>query len=889
MVDTEMPFWPTNFGISSVDLSMMDDHSHAFDIKPFTTVDFSSISTPHYEDIPFPRADPMVADYKYDLKLQEYQSAIKVEPVSPPYYSEKTQLYSKPHEEPSNSLMAIECRVCGDKASGFHYGVHACEGCKGFFRRTIRLKLIYDRCDLNCRIHKKSRNKCQYCRFQKCLAVGMSHNAIRFGRMPQAEKEKLLAEISSDIDQLNPESADLRALAKHLYDSYIKSFPLTKAKARAILTGKTTDKSPFVIYDMNSLMMGEDKIKFKHISPLQEPSKEVAIRIFQGCQFRSVEAVQEITEYAKNIPGFVNLDLNDQVTLLKYGVHEIIYTMLASLMNKDGVLISEGQGFMTREFLKSLRKPFGDFMEPKFEFAVKFNALELDDSDLAIFIAVIILSGVLKEQSLGKMAEAVFRPPKRKRRVHDSYESPLPIPCGQDRGPEKDFRIFRAEMINSHVIVRGLEDMEQLYGKGYFGKGILSRSRPNFTISDPKLVAKWKDMKLDLPVITSKKYQRSVEWAAELLRRQGRDESTVRSVLEGYTKPLEHPHLKMMEEVPLGDEPNSEVVSKSEGRADREKLSAVNGVEGKSCDLEDSSKRSNSPQEGPGPEPRTPDGSGEHVAEIPAPLPHGHWDALLLPSGGQPGDSSQRAGLVPAGERGPEHVLVEEAVCAGSESEEVPAGDVLPQKRLVCRRNPFRIFEYLQLSLEEAFFLVYALGCLSIYYEKEPLTIMKLWNAFSTVQPTFRTTYMAYHHFRSKGWVPKPGLKYGTDLLLYRKGPPFYHASYSVVVELVDDRFQGAPRRPLSWRSLAALSRVSVSVSKELMLCYLIKPSTMTDKDMESPECMKQIKVQVSELGPKLTSSGRLCPSRCVCPLEGVGPRQDRISASPPPSETLPC
>ncbi|XP_030891409.1 peroxisome proliferator-activated receptor gamma-like [Leptonychotes weddellii] len=98
--------------------------------------------------------------------------------------------------------------------------------------------------------------------------------AIRFGRMPQAEKEKLLAEISSDIDQLNPESADLRALAKHLYDSYIKSFPLTKAKARAILTGKTTDKSPFVIYDMNSLMMGEDKIKFKHITPLQEQSKE---------------------------------------------------------------------------------------------------------------------------------------------------------------------------------------------------------------------------------------------------------------------------------------------------------------------------------------------------------------------------------------------------------------------------------------------------------------------------------------------------------------------------------------------------------------------------------------------------------------------------------------
>ncbi|MGH0163400.1 UNVERIFIED_CONTAM: hypothetical protein FKN15_074420 [Acipenser sinensis] len=118
----------------------------------------------------------------------------------------------------------------------------------GFFRRTIRLKLVYDRCDLNCRIHKKSRNKCQYCRFQKCLMVGMSHNAIRFGRMPQAEKEKLLAEISSDIDQMNPESADLRALAKHLYDSYFKSFPLTKSKARAILTGKTGDKAVSTAY-----------------------------------------------------------------------------------------------------------------------------------------------------------------------------------------------------------------------------------------------------------------------------------------------------------------------------------------------------------------------------------------------------------------------------------------------------------------------------------------------------------------------------------------------------------------------------------------------------------------------------------------------------------------
>lgn len=82
-----------------------------------------------------------------------------------------------------------------------------------------------------------------------------------------------------------------------------------------------------------------------------------------------------------------------QVTLLKYGVHEAIFAMLPSIMNKDGLLVANGKGFVTREFLRSLRKPFSEIMEPKFEFAVKFNALELDDSDLALFVAAIILCG----------------------------------------------------------------------------------------------------------------------------------------------------------------------------------------------------------------------------------------------------------------------------------------------------------------------------------------------------------------------------------------------------------------------------------------------------------------------------------------------------------------
>ncbi|VDN26865.1 unnamed protein product, partial [Dibothriocephalus latus] len=64
------------------------------------------------------------------------------------------------------------CKVCGDKASGYHYGVVSCEGCKGFFRRSIQKQIEY-KClrDGKCIVIRLNRNRCQYCRFRKCIAV----------------------------------------------------------------------------------------------------------------------------------------------------------------------------------------------------------------------------------------------------------------------------------------------------------------------------------------------------------------------------------------------------------------------------------------------------------------------------------------------------------------------------------------------------------------------------------------------------------------------------------------------------------------------------------------------------------------------------------------------
>ncbi|XP_028303583.1 tRNA-splicing endonuclease subunit Sen2 [Gouania willdenowi] len=153
--------------------------------------------------------------------------------------------------------------------------------------------------------------------------------------------------------------------------------------------------------------------------------------------------------------------------------------------------------------------------------------------------------------------------------------------------------------------------------------------------------------------------------------------------------------------------------------------------------------------------------------------------------------------------------------------------------------------EYLQLSLEETFFLVYGLGCLSVYQEQEPLSVVQLWRRLCVIGPDFISSYAAYHHLRSRGWVPKGGgAKYGADFMLYRKGPPFYHASYSVVVQRADGAFRDCSERHFSWRSLAALSRIASSVSKELMLCYIIYPNNQSESELESPDCLRRLSVQ---------------------------------------------
>ncbi|MCP9266287.1 Photoreceptor-specific nuclear receptor [Dirofilaria immitis] len=100
----------------------------------------------------------------------------------------------------------VLCRVCGDRASGRHYGVQSCDGCRGFLKgmswlahsksnlkRSVRRSMRYECKDQKqCIVDVARRNQCQACRFRKCLAVSMNPRAVQDGRKVRLRSSKIL-------------------------------------------------------------------------------------------------------------------------------------------------------------------------------------------------------------------------------------------------------------------------------------------------------------------------------------------------------------------------------------------------------------------------------------------------------------------------------------------------------------------------------------------------------------------------------------------------------------------------------------------------------------------------------------------------------------------------
>ncbi|KAE8573885.1 Hormone receptor-like in 38 [Halyomorpha halys] len=265
---------------------------------------------------------------------------------------------SSPTERPPAGSPSQLCAVCGDTAACQHYGVRTCEGCKGFFKRTVQKGSKYVcLAEKSCPVDKRRRNRCQFCRFQKCLSVGMVKEVVRTdslkgrrGRLPSKPKSP----------QESPPSPPVS---------------LITALVRAHL-----DTSP----DLANLDYSQYREPSEEETPISESEKT---QQFYNLLTTSVDVIRQ---FAEKIPGFSELCGEDQDLLFQSASLELFVLRLAyrtrlvdtKLTFCNGVVLSRSQ----------CQRSLGDWLHSILEFCQSLHQMEVDISSFACLAALTLVT-----------------------------------------------------------------------------------------------------------------------------------------------------------------------------------------------------------------------------------------------------------------------------------------------------------------------------------------------------------------------------------------------------------------------------------------------------------------------------------------------------------------
>ncbi|KAM6394882.1 vitamin D3 receptor [Rhynochetos jubatus] len=307
------------------------------------------------------------------------------------------------------------CGVCGDRATGFHFNAMTCEGCKGFFRRSMKRKAMFT-CPFNsdCKITKDNRRHCQACRLKRCVDIGMMKEFILTDEEVQRKREMILKRKEEEAlkESLKPKlSEEQQQVIAVLLEAHRKTYDptyadFTKFRVRAGHAGPDSRPSTEPVSSHGCSLNIP-----KHPEPVEPPmfanlvlpeendeSSSVNLDLSQLSMLPHLAdlvsySIQKVIGFAKMIPGFRELAAEDQIALLKSSAIEVIMlrsNQSFSLEDMSWTCGSNDFKYRTSDVIQAGHSM--DLLEPLVKFQVSLKKLNLHEEEHVLLMAICILS-----------------------------------------------------------------------------------------------------------------------------------------------------------------------------------------------------------------------------------------------------------------------------------------------------------------------------------------------------------------------------------------------------------------------------------------------------------------------------------------------------------------
>ena len=299
------------------------------------------------------------------------------------------------------------CRVCAQKASGFHYGANTCEACKGFFRRSI-VKIIKKKekykCSKkgNCTIGPGRRSMCAFCRYKKCLDIGMSQEAIKTGRYTYEKKFKDTKEVIQlrNKDLMNDNDPDMSDYEKEVIEFVEK---LIKVQEKLIPDFRKS-------FEANTLLEKQREIfaKYKEKQEVFGRMNSLPYDVYEevynetgldlGNRFEKMgviansmeKNIRNMVDFVRLIPGFLELSTKDQLSLIKSCFSDFWFLAAHKRINLNLQVVCGSVNAHFDELLGLMKK---DYLDEICQVTAKLQKFNMTIEEVTLLRAIISTSG----------------------------------------------------------------------------------------------------------------------------------------------------------------------------------------------------------------------------------------------------------------------------------------------------------------------------------------------------------------------------------------------------------------------------------------------------------------------------------------------------------------